>query len=241
MNQTLIFGCNGILGKAVSEHFYKNKNFVKGIDITGKPKSGFINEYINYDLRLIKDCDHFEKLFLANLIDEVDNINIIDCSLIRGGDNLNTLENIQEFWQGMISLQVLIAKSIGNFSLRNSKKINLIFTSSVKSFRAPKFSNYEGLNMKSDVEYGMAKSAINLLVKDTCVRYKPFLRCNAVAPGGLEGEIHNPIFLERYKKGCTQKGLVSPSSVAKIINLLTLEDSEVSGQVLTIDNGWSLL
>ena len=225
MNRTLIFGCNGLLGKAVSESFFKNNNFVIGIDISER----------------IKDCEQFEDLFLRDLINENENINIIDCSLITQNNNLYKLEKIQEFWHGMISLQVLIAKAAGNFALRKSKKINLIFISSVKAFRPPKFSNYEGLNMKSHVEYGMAKSAINLLVKDTSVRYKPFLRCNAIAPGGLAGEDHNPLFLERYSEGCTQSGLVSPSSVAKMINLLTSEDSEVSGQVVIVDNGWSLI
>lgn len=241
MKRTLIFGCNGLLGKSVSEFFYKNNHFVIGVDISKSPQSDFINKYINCDLLKIKDCDQFEDSFLRDLINEKDNINIIDCSLITQTNNLDKLEKIQEFWHGMISFQVLIAKAAGNFALRKRKKINLIFISSVKSFRPPKFSNYEGLNMKSHVEYGMAKAGINLLVKDTTVRYKPFLRCNAIAPGGLAGEDHNPLFLERYNQGCTQSGLVSPSSVAKMINLLASEDSEVSGQVVIVDNGWSLI
>ena len=59
--------------------------------------------------------------------------------------------------------------------------------------------------MESQVEYGMAKAALNLLVKDTSVRFKPFLRCNAVAPGGLKGEKHNQYFWKDIKKVVPKK------------------------------------
>ncbi|MCR8538796.1 MAG: SDR family oxidoreductase [Prochlorococcus marinus CUG1439] len=241
MIKTLILGCNGLLGKEVSRNCMKREDYLIGIDIVEKPELNIFDNYIKYDLLKINDFHQIKNLFF-NLFDkESDIINIIDCTLINKNKSTETIQEIQNFWHGMISLQVLLAKAAGSFCIKNKKNINLVFTSSVKAFRAPKFSHYEDLGMETQVEYGMAKAALNLLVKDTTVRYKPFLRCNAVAPGGIKGEKHNPIFLERYEESCTQKGLVNPSSVANMIELITSESSEFSGQVIVIDNGWSLL
>ena len=133
-----------------------------------------------------------------------------------------------------------MTKATYQYALKHEIKINLIFISSIKAFNSPKFWHYEGLNMESNLEYAIAKAGLNILVKDTNVRYKERIVCNAVAPGGIEGENHSNLFLERYEKSCTNGGLVKPKGIAEVISLLTSDYNQISGQVIIIDNGWSL-
>ena len=94
--------------------------------------------------------------------------------------------------------------------------------------------------MKSEVEYAIAKAGINILVQDLNVRYKGKVVCNAIAPGGIEGELHDDLFIERYEDSCTFGGLVKPKGISEMVKLLTSEENQIAGQVIIIDNGWSL-
>jgi len=238
MKTSLIFGSNGLLGKEVVKTLLKRGDNVVGVDITENNKENIA--FFKKDLLKFESINDIV-YFLEELnIDESSHINIIDCSLIQSKNELNNKKNIQSYWEGMLTMQILLVKAAHKFALKNNFKINLIFISSIKAFNSPKFWHYEGLEMGSNVEYAMAKAGLNILVKDTNVRYKENIVCNAVAPGGIEGENHSNLFLERYSESCTNGGLVKPKGIAEVINLLTSEFNEISGQVIIVDNGWSL-
>ena len=237
MKTTIIFGSSGLLGKEVVKTLIERGDKVVGVDISED------NECSTF---FKKDLLQFESIndifyFLEELnIQESNQLNIIDCSLIQSKAELNHKENIQSYWQGMLTMQILLVKAAYKFALKRNFKINIIFISSIKAFNPPKFWHYEGLGMDSNVEYAMAKAGLNILVKDTNVRYKGSIVCNAVAPGGIEGENHSNLFWERYSESCTNGGLVKPKGIAEVINLLTSDFNEISGQVIIVDNGWSL-
>ena len=241
MTSYIVLGSNGLLGSSVVTYFLENNEHVIGVDIS---KQNIFNHknyfFISKDLTELKSVNSFVD-FIDSLLSLSSNIiNIIDCTLICPKCDLGHADNIQSIWAGMLTLQVLLTKSMAQICQSKDLKSNLILTSSIKSIKAPKFWHYEDLDMNSDVEYAIAKAGINILIKDATVRYSNYMRCNAVAPGGLLGERHDPKFVMRYEKSCTDGGLVNPLSVAKTIYFLMSPSCEISGQVILIDNGWSL-
>lgn len=66
----IVTGCNGDIGKAVSEHLNKNDFFVIGIDKLGK-KNKYIDKYLKFDFnKIVMDSEHqksFKKELLRSL------------------------------------------------------------------------------------------------------------------------------------------------------------------------------
>ena len=101
MIQTLILGCNGLLGKEVSRNFLRRKDYVIGLDIQEKPELNFFNNYIQFDLLKIKDYHQIENLFIKLFNEKSEIINIVDCTLINKNKSYETILDIKFLaWDG---------------------------------------------------------------------------------------------------------------------------------------------
>ena len=66
------------------------------------------------------------------------------------------------------------------------------------------------------------------------------LRVNAISPGGIK-DSQEKKFIDKYKRHCNSKGLLSPGDINGLVNFLLSEESKyINGQNITIDDGWSL-
>jgi len=118
---------------------------------------------------------------------------------------------------------------------------NLIHISSIQGLASPKFEHYEGLGMTSPIEYSAIKSGIISTTKYLAKYYKnKNIRVNCVSPGGiLDGQ---PLeFQSRYRKSCASKGMLDPIDIVNTILFLISDQSQfVTGENITVDDGWIL-
>ena len=113
--------------------------------------------------------------------------------------------------------------------------------SSIYGEKAPRFDLYEGLDFSVPVEYAASKSGINQLTKYFATRYKKDgVRCNVIAPGGIIDQ-QPEVFVERYSRYAGAKGLLDPGDIGgSVVFFLSGASRYVTGQILTVDDGWSL-
>lgn len=95
--------------------------------------------------------------------------------------------------------------------------------------------------------YGASKAALNAMSKNTAFMYmKDKIRCNVIAPGGIETEIGAAMGMpdgEGYKKISGVLGLApeqgKAEDIAKAALFLASDDSSyISGVVMPVDGGW---
>ena len=118
---------------------------------------------------------------------------------------------------------------------------NIVNISSIFGLFAPRFELYEGLSMTSAVEYAAIKAGIVNLTRYFAQYYRrDGVRCNAIAPGGIR-DGQSEIFMSRYDAMCGNKGLLDATDVVGTITFLLSDSSRyMTGQVLVVDDGWSL-
>jgi len=118
---------------------------------------------------------------------------------------------------------------------------DLVHISSIQGVHAPKFEHYEGTAMTSPVEYAAIKSGIISITRWLAKYYaNQGIRVNCVSPGGILDN-QPTVFLERYRKSCTNIGMLSADKVAStIVYLLSPQSVAINGQNLIVDDGWSL-
>ena len=118
---------------------------------------------------------------------------------------------------------------------------NLIHISSIQGIRAPKFDHYEGTNMTSPAQYSAIKAGIISLTKWLARYYSDSnIRVNCVSPGGIL-DSQPKEFLDRYRKSCTNIGMLSAESIASaVLYLMSDEAASINGHNFVVDDGWSL-
>lgn len=103
---------------------------------------------------------------------------------------------------------------------------------------------------KAGVAYTMSKHAVNGLVRNTAAMYgNDHIRCNAVAPGGIQTEMLESFTnIDEKGMGIVQRGanidkmLASAEEIAKNLLFLASEDaSNINGQILVSDSGLTVL
>ena len=118
---------------------------------------------------------------------------------------------------------------------------NLVNISSIYGLGAPRFELYEGTSMTMPVEYAAIKAGVVNLTRYFAQHYRhDGVRCNAVAPGGIR-DGQSEVFMSRYDAMCGNKGLLDATDVVGTITFLLSDSSKyMTGQVLVVDDGWSL-
>ena len=118
---------------------------------------------------------------------------------------------------------------------------SLIHLSSIQGVQAPKFEHYEGTDMSSPIEYAAIKAGIISITRWLAKYYaNQNIRVNCVSPGGVIDNQPKD-FLQRYRKSCTNIGMLSAEQIAAVILfLLTPDAAAINGQNIIVDDGWTL-
>lgn len=155
------------------------------------------------------------------------------------------IENLkEEFLFQDLNLQLGIAIMFSKIIIKHFKeqgKGSLIHISSIQGINAPKFEHYEGTKMTSPIEYSAIKAGIISITKWLAKYYKNMnIRVNCVSPGGILDK-QPEIFLTRYRKDCSNIGMLSGSDIGDVISFLLSDAAKgINGQNIIIDDGWSL-
>ncbi len=105
---------------------------------------------------------------------------------------------------------------------------------------APDWSLYEGTSMNNPAAYSASKGGLLQITKWFSTLLAPDIRVNALSPGGiLRGQPNS--FIEKYEKKTPLGRMASEEDFRGAVAFLTSDLSAyVTGQVLTIDGGWSV-
>ena len=117
----------------------------------------------------------------------------------------------------------------------------LINISSIYGVIAPKFEIYENTLMTTPVEYAAIKSGLIHLTKYMAKYFKGMnIKVNTLSPGGiLDSQPED--FLVKYKKECSNKGMLNKSDLkGTLIYLLSDMSKYVNGQNIIVDDGFSI-
>ena len=134
----------------------------------------------------------------------------------------------------------LVSQQFAHF-FRKQGYGNVINVASVYGIIAPRFDLYEGLDMNVPIEYVCVKSAIIHMTKYMAKYYAGTnIRFNCISPGGIINR-QDEIFINRYKKYCLNKGLLSSGDiVGTVLFLLSDMSKYINGQNIIVDDGFTL-
>lgn len=118
---------------------------------------------------------------------------------------------------------------------------NIVNLSSIYGVCAPQFEIYDGTTMTVPVEYAAIKAGVNHLTRYFAQYYKrDGIRSNALAPGGVRDKQHKS-FIKNYDSLCGTRGMLEAEDlVGALLFLLGDTSRYMTGQILIVDDGWSL-
>ena len=249
----LITGGGGRLGGAIGKECLKQGAEVILIDNNELALNRIINECRELNL------DNYLGTYVGNgcseegIIDIVkhvkDKVGNID-GFVHGayprsktwGCKLEKLEEINLFedLSKQLGGAIMISKYVINELLKDGSG-SLVHISSIQGVRAPKFEHYEGTDMNSPIEYSAIKAGVIAITKWLAKYYGgKGIRVNCISPGGIE-DGQPEIFIERYRKSCSNIGLLKSEHITKTAALLLSEDGiGINGQNFIINDGWTL-
>ena len=149
-------------------------------------------------------------------------------------------ENLDEDLTRHLGGAILFSQRILEF-FKTQGHGNLIHISSIMGVVTPKFENYVGTQMSSPIEYTAMKAALIAVTKYLAKYYKGNrIRVNCISPGGILDQ-QPECFLQKYRDGCNEKGMLDAEDlVGTVLYLLSEQSRYVTGQNIIIDDGWSL-
>lgn len=117
----------------------------------------------------------------------------------------------------------------------------IVNLSSIYGSNAPRFDLYTGTSMTVPPHYAASKAAIDGLTRYFAARHlKEGVRFNAIACGGVRNDQPHE-FMNRYDAMCGAVGMLAPGDISGLaVYLLSDFGSAITGQVITVDDGWSL-
>ena len=149
-------------------------------------------------------------------------------------------ENLSEDLTRQLGGAILISKYIIN-ELIKVEGGSIVHISSIQGVSAPKFEHYEGTDMHSPIEYSAIKAGVISITKWLAKYYRnKGIRVNCISPGGIEaGQPES--FVEKYRKSCSNIGLLKSQHITQTVTLLLSDDGVgINGQNFIIDDGWTL-
>ena len=124
---------------------------------------------------------------------------------------------------------LLVSATLPNMMKNHFGRI-LVFGGTGTSFRS---------EFRTNAAYASAKFALNALVSSVAGNYAGYgITCNAICPGFVETEYLSQAQKSTLAEKMPSKKLISVETVAKSAVFL-LENSEINGEILRIDEGWS--
>ncbi|WP_417859720.1 SDR family oxidoreductase [Winogradskyella sediminis] len=251
MKSILITGGSGKVGFQLVNHFL-DKNF-KVVTTTRNSKKFKDNFFPKLDQSklsnlLVIEVDFTRDDAIEIVADNLQKNNVFLETIVHNARCLDFLKIeednsvSEENFSGEFYLDVIFPYRL-NLKIINQQEGNLkniIFISSIYGVVAPTPALYDDLHKSSPINYGVSKAAQIHLVKELAVRLGPETRVNCVSFGGIKGRT-NKAFLEKYSSlNPLHKMLEEIDVIAPVDFLVSEGSSNMTGQNLIIDGGWTI-
>jgi NAD(P)-dependent dehydrogenase (short-subunit alcohol dehydrogenase family) len=123
--------------------------------------------------------------------------------------------------------------------LRRGSGANVLNISSIYGSLGPDWRLYEGASMASPAGYAATKGGLNQLTRWLSTTLAPAIRVNAIAPGGISRNQPEP-FVQSYESRTPLKRMAVEDDFRGAVAFLGSDLSRyVTGEVVTVDGGWS--
>ena len=123
--------------------------------------------------------------------------------------------------------------------LRAAQGGNIINITSIYGELGPDWRLYEGTGMGNPAAYGASKGGLAQLTRWLATTLAPQIRVNAISPGGVYRN-QPKAFAERYVSKTPLNRMATEDDLRGAVAYLAGDQSAyVSGQIITVDGGWS--
>jgi NAD(P)-dependent dehydrogenase (short-subunit alcohol dehydrogenase family) len=125
-------------------------------------------------------------------------------------------------------------------TLKENPGSSIVHVSSIYASVGPDWSLYSDTSMGNPVAYGVAKAGLEQLTRWLATDLAPNARVNAVSPGGLLRKQHQA-FVDRYVSKVPLGRMASEADVVgSVLFLLSNQSAYITGQVITVDGGYTI-
>ncbi len=239
----LITGCNGQIGKKVSELFLNLGAKVYGLDLYNNKIQDKNFFYIKIDITknkiLKKKIDEiFKKEKKIDIL-----INNAATSIFSGIEKRKDDELSKVYDLNVKSVINIIKYFYINYKKYNMKKASIINFASIYGFLSPDFRIYKNGNRFSAEIYGASKASIIQITKYFAVLFaKKNIRVNSISPGGiLNKKLQSKQFIKNYSARVPMNRMANVEDLFTAILYLASDFSRYgTGQNIIIDGGLSV-
>jgi len=239
----LITGCNGQIGKKISELFLSLGAKVYGFDLNNPKIYNQSFFYFKIDIKKNK--------ILKKKIDEIfrkeKKIDILinnAATAIFSGIEKRTDNELSKVYNLNVKSVINIIKYFYiNYKKYNMKKASIINFGSIYGFLSPDFRIYKNGNRFSAEIYGASKASIIQITKYFAVLFaKKNIRVNSISPGGiLNKKLQSKKFIQNYSARVPMNRMANAEDLFTAILYLASDFSKYgTGQNIIIDGGLSI-
>lgn len=229
----IIVGSEGLIGKALTAYL-KTKYHLILID--KKRKSKHKSNYYSCNLKYKNQFNFLlKKIKSKNIIFAI--INLLYPIKFN-----NFLQDNNKKFLKFINTHLLVYynfnKTIYNLYQNYKKKIIVVNFSSIYGSKIPNFNIYRGTNIKSPIEYSIAKAGLSVMNNyfDNWSKFKKTkINFVCICPAGIEAK-QSKRFKKNYLKFYKAK-MLSASSLCQTLNKIFLFSSKYRGKNIFITKG----
>ena len=239
----LITGCNGQIGKKISELFLSLGAKVYGFDLNNTKIHNQKFIYIKIDItenKILKK--KISKIFQKEKkIDIL--INNAATSIFSGIEKRRDNELSKVYNLNVKSVINIIKYFYINYKKYNMKKASIINFGSIYGFLSPDFKIYTNGNRFSAEIYGASKASLIQITKYFAVLFaKKNIRVNSISPGGiLNKKLQSKRFIKNYSTRVPMNRMANVEDLFTAILYLASDFSKYgTGQNIIIDGGLSI-
>lgn len=242
----VVTGASSGMGKAIVELFAR-----EGANIIAVARR---RERLEALAESLKDAPGTVIPFVGDVSKEETNVNAIDEAVSRFG-RLDILINNAGVMDDMSPIGDVTDETIEHvFSINlygpiySMRKAIQVFQEQGNGGNIVSIASLGGLKTVAGAIYSASKAAVISLTKNTAFMYmNEGIRCNAIAPGGIQSEIASSMGVPNsrgYERVKRVLGAAPPpgeaEQIAKAALFLASDDSSyINGDVLMVDGGWA--
>jgi NAD(P)-dependent dehydrogenase (short-subunit alcohol dehydrogenase family) len=235
----IITGSSGSIGSAIADAFSKNKYFVVGID--KKENSGAcVDVFINQDLRLLTEDNKSRKQFRKKLYTLINDkilsvlVNNAAVQILGAVDEITPEDFIKSVHTNAVAPFILVQICLDKLKEAKGQVINIGSVHAESS--KPEFTGY-----------ATSKAALAGLTRSLAIELgKWAIKVNCIQPGAVDTKMlkdsfaNKPDKLKKLKECIPLGHIGQPEDIATLaLFLAELQNSYISGSVITIDGGIS--